>query len=73
LGYYQTVWEDFESDTEIWSDYAKRTSPQTIYRLVEQINTLLKCSTEAITHCILMQLALQVDFTLIIRKMPGYG
>lgn len=46
--YYQTVWDDFSSDAEIWNDYAKRTDPQTIYRLVEQIETLLKQSPEAI-------------------------
>ena len=46
--YYQTVWEDFESDEKVWNDYAKRTVPQTIYRLVEQIETLLKRPPEAI-------------------------
>ena len=40
--YYQTVWEDFESDEKVWNDYAKGAAPQTIYRLVEQIDTLLK-------------------------------
>jgi CdiI immunity protein len=46
--YYQTVWEDFSSDEEVWNDYAKRTDPQTIHRLVEQIETLLKQPPEAI-------------------------
>ena len=48
--YYQTVWEDFSSDEEVWHDYAKRTDPQTIHRLVEQIETLLKQPPEAIEH-----------------------
>src|SRR5262245_5253899 len=46
--YYQTVWEDFSSDEEVWNDYAKRTDPQTLHRLVEQIETLLKQPPEAI-------------------------
>jgi hypothetical protein len=46
--YYQTVWEDFSSDEEVWNDYAKRTDPQTIHRLVEQIETLLQQPPEAI-------------------------
>jgi hypothetical protein len=46
--YYQTVWEDFPSDEEVWNDYAKRTDPQTIHRLVEQSETLLKQPPEAI-------------------------
>jgi CdiI immunity protein len=46
--YYQTVWEDFSSDAEVWNDYARRTDPQTIHRLVEQIETLLKQPPEAI-------------------------
>ena len=46
--YYQTVWEDFSSDEEVWSDYAQRTNPQTIQQLVEQIETLLKQPPEAI-------------------------
>ena len=46
--YYQTVWEDFSSDEEVWNDYAQRTNLQTIHRLVEQIETLLKQPPEAI-------------------------
>jgi hypothetical protein len=46
--YYQTVWEDFSSDEEVWNDYAQRTNPQTIQQLVEQIETLLKQPPEAI-------------------------
>jgi hypothetical protein len=46
--YYQTVWEDFPSDEEVWKDYTKRTDPQTIQRLVEQSETLLKQPPEAI-------------------------
>ena len=46
--YYQTVWDDFLSDEEIWNHYAKRTDPQTIHQLVEQIETLLKQPPEAI-------------------------
>ena len=46
--YYQTVWEDFSSDEEVWNDYAQRTNSQTIHRLVEQIETLLKQPPEAI-------------------------
>jgi len=46
--YYQTVWEDFSSDEEVWNDYAQRTDPQTMHRLVEQIETLLKQPPEAI-------------------------
>jgi hypothetical protein len=48
--YYQTVWEDFSSDEEVWNAYAKRTDPQTIRQLVEQIDTLLKQPLEAIDH-----------------------
>lgn len=48
--YYQTVWEDFSSDEEVWNAYAKRTDRQTIRRLVEQIDTLLKQPAEAIDH-----------------------
>ena len=46
--YYQTVWEDFSSDKEVWNDYAQRTNPQTIHRLVEQVEILLKQPPEAI-------------------------
>lgn len=46
--YYQTVWDDFSSDEEIWHDYAQRTNPQTIHRLVEQVETLLKQPPEVI-------------------------
>ena len=46
--YYQTVWEDFSSDEEVWNDYAQRTNLQTIQQLVEQIETLLKQPPEAI-------------------------
>jgi len=46
--YYQTVWEDFASDEEIWNDYAKRADPQTMHRLVEQIEALLQQPPEAI-------------------------
>ena len=46
--YYQTVWEDFPSDEAVWNDYAKRTDPQTVHRLVEQSETLLKQPPEAI-------------------------
>src|SRR5947208_1641154 len=48
--YYQTVWEDFSSDEELWHDYAQRTDPQTIDRLLEQTETLLKQPPEAIAH-----------------------
>ena len=46
--YYQTVWDDFSSDEEVWNDYAQRTNPQTIHRLVEQVETLLKQPPEVI-------------------------
>jgi hypothetical protein len=46
--YYQTVWEDFSSDEEIWKDYVKRTDSQTIQRLVEQSETLLQQPPEAV-------------------------
>lgn len=45
--YYQTVWDDFGSDEEIWNDYALHTDQKTIYQLVKQIDTLLKRPVEA--------------------------
>ena len=46
--YYQTVWEDFSSDEEVWKAYARRTDAQSIRRLVEQIGTLLKQPSDTI-------------------------
>ena len=48
--YYQTVWEDFSSDEEVWIAYAKCADLQTMRRLVEQIGTLLKQPPETIDH-----------------------
>ena len=48
--YYQTIWEDFSSDEEVWNNYAKRTDTQTIHRLMEQIDILLKQPAETIDH-----------------------
>ena len=66
--YYQTVWDDFSSDEEVWNDYAQRTNSQTIHRLVEQIETLLKQPPEAIDQFLPDAIGLLVDFTLSIHK-----
>jgi hypothetical protein len=46
--YHEDAWEDFDTDTEIWTTYRNEASADEIARMVEQLQTLLARSDDEV-------------------------
>jgi hypothetical protein len=43
--YYQTVWEDYQKDTDMWDEFIRFSSQETIFSLKIELNTLSEISS----------------------------